>query len=77
MAVPDDRLQQIIEGKDEDAAQKAVSEHRYVEAWRILDSPGGGGCLVIFDRNDPPEWLVPVIEVEDARQEATRPQVAA
>jgi len=53
MALPDDRLQQIIMGKDTDNAVAG-------ESWAIVD-----GVLVISDMYDRPEWYQAVYESRD------------
>ncbi len=58
--VPDERLQQILEGKDADAAHAAGKKYGYSESWSIID-----GALVIFDFDNPPAWLKPVLDARD------------
>lgn len=58
--IPDERLQQLIEGKDSDEALKWCQEHQYGESWSIID-----GALVIYNFEDPPHWLLPVLEAQD------------
>jgi hypothetical protein len=60
MAVPEDRLQQIIKNKDAANAAHWVSKYGYVESWQIID-----GALVICDLDDPPVWLKPILELKD------------
>lgn len=60
MAIPDDRLQEIIENKDAEIAFDWCQKHGYSESWSIID-----GALVIFDCDDPPSWLVGVLEARD------------
>lgn len=55
--VPEERLQQIIGSKDEDAALTSCTKHGYSEGWAIRD-----GALVIYDLDDPPAWLPPDAE---------------
>ncbi len=50
--IPDERLQQIIEQKNERQARRSVQKHGYTEGWAIID-----GCLVIYDVDDSPTWL--------------------
>jgi hypothetical protein len=52
MAIPDERLQVLIEAKDADAAQASCDEHGYSEGWALCD-----GALVIYDLDDPPAWF--------------------
>ena len=53
MALPDNRLQQLIEGKDTESAVGG-------ESWAIID-----GVLVISDFNDQPAWYRAVYESRD------------
>ena len=58
--IPDDRLQQIIGVKDHEEAQRWCEEHAYSEGWAIID-----GAIVIYNIDDPPDWLIPVLELLD------------
>lgn len=60
MPVPDERLQQIIKGKDVEQALRSCSEHGYVECWAIVD-----GALVIYAEGAAPAWLQPVLDQRD------------
>lgn len=51
MALDDDRLQEIFELKENGV---------YGESWMYID-----GTIVIHDFDDPPAWLVPIIEARD------------
>jgi len=53
MALSDDRLQQIIQGKDTDNAVEG-------ESWAIVD-----GVLVISDIDDQPAWYRAVYKSRD------------
>lgn len=55
--VPDDRLQEIIESKDADAALRSCNAHGYVECWAIVD-----GALVVYAEGAAPAWLQPVLD---------------
>jgi len=52
VAIPDGRLQELIDAKDTDAAQESCEEHGYSESWSIID-----GALVIYNLDAPPHWL--------------------
>ena len=58
--VPDERLQALLAAKDVDAASASCAEHNYSEGWEIID-----GALVIFDCDEPPVWLAPVIRAQN------------
>jgi hypothetical protein len=58
--IPEDRLQEILESKDQDAALAACTEHGYVEGWALID-----GALVVYDVDTPPTWLAPVLATRD------------
>lgn len=60
MAIPEERLQELINAKDVEAAGRSVDAHGYVEAWAIID-----GALVIHDLDSPPIWLEPVLDSRD------------
>lgn len=60
MAIPDSRLQAIIESKDADAALASCKEHGYGEGWALID-----GAMVVYDLDSPPAWLVPVLAACD------------
>jgi hypothetical protein len=62
---PDDRLQEIIESKDPEAALAACQKHGYSEGWCIID-----GALVVYDLDAPPAWLAPVLARRDEVLEA-------
>ncbi len=55
--LPDQRLQDLINGKD---VEHAVHGPDIVESWSIID-----GVMVIYDLEDPPAWLVPVLAACD------------
>jgi hypothetical protein len=52
MAIPDDRLQQLIKRKRHGEAVGWCNAHGYSEGWAIID-----GALVIYDLDNPPSWL--------------------
>lgn len=58
--VPADRLQQLIRRKDGWEARQWCKGHNYGESWMIVD-----GALVVFDFENPPSWLVPIINGRD------------
>lgn len=58
--IPDARLQQLIQRKDADEALVWCREHGYGEGWAIID-----GALVIYDHEDPPAWLAPILALCD------------
>jgi len=58
--IPEDRMQEIINSKDAEKARDWVRKHRYTESWTIVD-----GVMVIYDLNDPPSWLKPILAARD------------
>lgn len=73
MAVPHDRLQELIERKDVERAAEWCSEHRYVEGWRILradpsDVDAPDVAMVVYDVDDPPAWLLAIIRHEQTAE---------
>jgi len=58
--IPDARLQELIGRKDHEEALRWCTEYGYSEGWTIID-----GTLVIHDLDNPPAWLVPVLEARD------------
>ena len=58
--IPSDRLQQLLERKDGAEAREWCRKNHYSESWSIID-----GALVVFDSDDPPGWLDPVLEDRD------------
>lgn len=58
--IPDPRLQQIMETKDPELALAACTEHGYCESWSIID-----GALIIYNLDEPPAWLAPVLDARD------------
>lgn len=55
--IPEERLQQLILSKDEHIER---GDNFRTEGWVIVD-----GCLVIYDHEDPPAWLKPVLAARD------------
>lgn len=60
MALPDGRIQQLFEAKDQSEALRWCTKHRYDEYWSAID-----GALVIYNGRNPPPWLKPVLESMD------------
>ena len=58
--IPEDRLQQLIKTKKGAEAQHWCNKYGYSEGWAIID-----GSLVIYDIDNPPAWLAPVLAVQD------------
>jgi hypothetical protein len=58
--IPEDRLQQIIKNKDAAEAQRWCNKHGYTESWSIID-----GAMVIYDHDNPPLWLAPILALQD------------
>lgn len=58
--IPEERLRALIEGKDADAALESCEKHGYSESWSLID-----GCMVIYNLDDPPRWLLPVLAAQD------------
>jgi len=58
--IPEQRLQEILASKDQEAALASCTEHHNVEGWAIID-----GALVIYDCDSPPAWLAPVLAARD------------
>jgi hypothetical protein len=56
--IPSECLQEIIKEKNSESALKRCTEHGYIETWHVLD-----GCLVIYNHDDPPDWLRIVLEM--------------
>jgi hypothetical protein len=52
MPLTEDRLQNLTRDKDYEAAFATGK----AEGWAIID-----GSLVIYDCDDPPDWLIPVL----------------
>lgn len=50
--IPSECLQEIISEKNIASALKRCTEHNYTESWHIVD-----GCLIIYNKDDPPHWL--------------------
>jgi hypothetical protein len=58
-----DRINQIIDSKNHEAALAYVTRHDRVgetECWAVID-----GCIVIYDENDNPNWLNDVLAARD------------
>lgn len=58
--IPEDRLQHLIESKDTLEALRCCNQYSYSESWSIID-----GSLVIYDHDNPPSWLEPVLAARD------------
>lgn len=56
--IPKECLEEIIDDYDKKAALARCNKHNYTETRHIL-----GGCLVIYNSDDPPAWLRLVLEV--------------
>jgi hypothetical protein len=60
MALPEARLQQLIERKNASEALSWCEAHGYSEGWAIID-----GAMVIYDIDNPPVWLAPILDLQD------------
>jgi hypothetical protein len=58
--IPEDRLQEIILHKDAERALDWCTRHQYSEGWAIID-----GAMVIYDIDNPPVWLRPILAMRD------------
>ncbi len=56
-SLPSGRSQEILQSKDHERALQWCSSYNYAESWAIID-----GAVVIYNLDDPPAWLVPVLE---------------
>jgi hypothetical protein len=50
--LPDERTQEILAGKDTEAALASCKRHGYAEGWRVVD-----GAVVVYNLDAPPAWL--------------------